>query len=251
MADKTTIMRAIAEAESNQHFGAAVSFSKTEPNYLKRVFPTVCYHLSLKDPSYKAYTDEFRRTDPLYWKKTSERQFEKLFVIPCTQRKILSNSRAWLIMLDGLDECRNAAEVNDRRYELDQCTIIRLVSAFVQKHPLVPLIWIIASRPEHHLTTIFSLTDIASRTLRESILIDSPESCQDVERYLRSALSSTVQQYPPHFRESEPWPSEDDVLRIARVSCGLFVFVAMLVQFIQDPYIGNPIDRFADVLSVV
>lgn len=248
---KTTIMRAIAEAESDNCLVATIFFSKSKPNYLERIFPTISYHLSLKDPSYRAYMGEIRRTDPFYYQKSLKNQFEKLFVIPCSQRRLLDDTQAWVIMLDDLDKSRGVAGENDSGYVLAQRTIVSLISAFVQEHPAVPLVWIISSRSEHHLTAAFSHPNVSAGFFREDISIDSAEACQDVERYLRSALSSTVLQYPFHFVESEPWPSTDDVLLITCAACGFFIFAVVVVRFIQDPSIGNPIDRLADVRSTI
>ncbi|KAF9449816.1 hypothetical protein P691DRAFT_758714 [Macrolepiota fuliginosa MF-IS2] len=246
---KTTIMKTIAEVESDGHLGATVFFSKSKPNYLERIFPTISYYLSLKEPAYTAYIGELRRTDPFYFQRTLEKQFEKLFVIPFSQRKILRNTQAWAILLDGLDECRGEAERNDREYERVQCTVIRLISTFVREHPSVPLVWIIASRPEHYLTTAFSPEDIDVSTIRQTVSIDSTEACQDVERYLRAELSNTVQQYPSHFAGSERWPSEEDISTIGRASSGLFIFAYLAVRFIQKS--GNPVRSLAEVLSAI
>lgn len=98
---KTAIMRAIAEDESQTNYLAAtVFFSKSNPNYLDRIFPTISYHLSLRNTSYQAYMAELRRTDPLYHQKTLEKQFEKLFIIPCSQRRVFENAQHGVILLD-------------------------------------------------------------------------------------------------------------------------------------------------------
>ncbi|KAF9440388.1 hypothetical protein P691DRAFT_782509 [Macrolepiota fuliginosa MF-IS2] len=114
----------------------------------------------------------------------------------------------------------------------------------------VPLIWVIASRPEPYITATFSQPIIASCSIQQEIMIDSDETCADIERYLRDELKKIRTKYPA-LRIVAEWPKEHDFLKLSAASDGLFAFASTAVRFIDDPAYGNPIVRLKQHLNVI
>ncbi|KAF9449811.1 hypothetical protein P691DRAFT_798820 [Macrolepiota fuliginosa MF-IS2] len=252
---KSAIIQSLAESESKYNgviatlFFSAIS-ARNDPN---RVLTTLAYQLAVKDPSYRAYVVELMSQDPRSLDKATSEQFRKLFIEPFTQQGIGGGSAPWLILLDGLDECRppDTGSQAESKSERAQCEIIKLISMFVLEYPSVPLLWIISSRPESHLKAFFSRPDVRASHWEEEVPIDSDEACQDVERYLRSELENIRQQYPDHIPSGSPWPCEEHISIIARSALGHFVFVTTVTKFIEDPDIGDPIAQLEQILDII
>ncbi|KAF9440950.1 hypothetical protein P691DRAFT_766976 [Macrolepiota fuliginosa MF-IS2] len=252
---KSAITQTLAESEPKSNGVVATLFfsalnGRNDPN---RVFTTLAYQLAVQDPSYRAYVLELMSRDPRSLDKAMSEQFRKLFIEPFTQRGIGGGSTPWLIMLDGLDECRppDARSQADSKSEHTQCEIIKLISAFVMEYPSIPLLWIISSRPESHLRAFFSRTNIQAAHWEEEVPIDSNEACRDVERYLRREFENIRQQYPYHISSASPWPCEEHFSAIAHAALGHFVFAATVTKFIEDPDIGDPIAQLDQILIII
>ncbi|XP_006457016.1 hypothetical protein AGABI2DRAFT_181402 [Agaricus bisporus var. bisporus H97] len=142
--------------------------------------------------------------------------------------------------MDGLDELNG---------EDAQCEIIQLVSTFAYEHHDAPLVWIIASRPESHISNAFEDDEVQRSCFSEYIPIDSTEACKDVERFLRSGFA-TVQKKFRHSIDSN-WPSNNDFLKLAAAASGLFVYAEVAMQFIRDSDHADPVSRFEALLSVI
>jgi hypothetical protein len=167
-------------------------------------------------------------------------QFTTFIVEPFVEKKIGTGGKRWGILLDGLDELRG---------EDAQCNIIRLIGAFAREHPDVPLVWIIASRPESRISNTFDDPEVRRSCWMEYIPIDSTEACDDVDRFLRSSFN-TIQK---NFRQSAPsdWPSDTDFLKLTVAASGLFVYAEVVMQFIGDADHADPVSRFEVLLSVI
>ncbi|KXN92888.1 hypothetical protein AN958_07308 [Leucoagaricus sp. SymC.cos] len=257
---KSAIVQTLAETLSkSRRLGASIFFSR--PNGRsnpQQVFPTLAYRLATLDEAYNAYIGELKHEDPLSLDKSMSEQFRLLFVEPFVQRTLRKGQEDLLVAIDGLDECDGdpvseyASESlhRGRVAEQVQCEIVRLVNDFAQCHPSVPLVWIIASRPENHLKAVFMASNIKDRYLEEDIPVDSDEACRDVEKFLHTSFTKIQEDYPdiiPHG----PWPSNEQFLLIAKAALGLFVFAEVVVRFIGDPAVGNPVSQLSYVLSAV
>ncbi|KAF9442264.1 hypothetical protein P691DRAFT_779486 [Macrolepiota fuliginosa MF-IS2] len=253
---KSAIIQTLAESVSKLDRVVATLFFSTlngrnDPN---RALATLAYQLAVQNPSYRAYVVELMSRDPRSLDKAMGEQFMKLFIEPFTQRGIGRGSTPWIIMLDGLDECRPPdarSQAETLRWQHAQCEIIRLISTFASEHPSVPLLWIVSSRPESHLRAFFSRPDIHTTHWEVEVPIDSDEACQDVERYLRSEFENIRQHYPYHIPTASPWPCEEHISIIARSARGHFAFAATVTKFIEDPNIGDPIAQLKHILIFI
>jgi hypothetical protein len=167
-------------------------------------------------------------------------QFRTFIVEPFIGKKIGAGGRRWGILLDGLDELKG---------EDAQCEIIYLISAFAHEHPDAPLAWIIASRPESHISDTFDDDDVRQSCWSEHIPIDSTEACEDVDRFLRSGFKAIRKK----FRRSVPsdWPSDTDFLKLTAAALGLFIYAEVVMQFIRDLNHADPLSRLEFLISVI
>ncbi|KAF5349497.1 hypothetical protein D9756_008843 [Leucocoprinus leucothites] len=227
---KSAIVQTVAESFSmptqalGYRLGAAVFFSApNNRNDPKRLFPTVAYQLATQYPAYREFI------------------ISQLLLIPCCVKKRLIDRDAGslVIMLDGLDECNGDRE---------QVEIIMLVSRFIIQHPDVPILWVIASRPEPHIHNAFSRFPTF---LEETVPIDSDEACKDVELYLHRSFDKIREDYPECFSVQVQWPSEKQFLTLSTVASGHFALATTAVRFVEDPEYGNPVSRLEEVLAVV
>ncbi|KAF5349496.1 hypothetical protein D9756_008842 [Leucocoprinus leucothites] len=243
---KSAIVQTVAESFSmptqalGYRLGTAVFFSgPNNRNDPKRLFPTVAYQLATQSPAYREFIISQLATDPLLCEKSMAEQFRLLLVVPFAERQIDRDAGSLVIMLDGLDECKGDRE---------QVEIITLVSRFIIQHPDVPILWVIASRPEPHIRNAFSRFPTF---LEETVPIDSDEACKDVELYLHRSFDKIREDYPECFSAQVQWPSEKQFLTLSTVASGHFALATTAVRFVEDPEYGNPVSRLEEVLAVV
>jgi hypothetical protein len=167
-------------------------------------------------------------------------QFNKFIVDAFIRPPPLNFAGRVLIIIDGLDEC-------DKLYT--QRELLRLISDFCLKYPSSPIVWMIASRPEPHITSFFTQASVAATYEEERVLVESDEAREDVERFLRDELTRIQNEFS--LRPQVQWPSERDFWKLAYASAGLFVYAYTVVKYIGDPDIGDPIVQLNDVLQVI
>jgi hypothetical protein len=221
--------------------GASVFFSRSNKrNNPLCVFITTAYQLAIRNEMYSNFVVERLSHDPELLNGDLQAQFTTFIVEPFVEKKIGTGGRQWGILLDGLDELDG---------EDAQCEIINLITTFAHEHPDAPLAWIIASRPESHISNTFDDDDVCHRCRSEYIPIDSTEASDDVERFLRSSFKTIRKK----FRYSVPsdWPSDTDFLKVTAAASGLFIYAEVVMRFIRDPHHADPASRFKVLLSVI
>jgi hypothetical protein len=239
---KSAMMQTLAEKLClSKNLGASLFFSRpngrTNPLF---VFPTLAYQFAVRVPSYHDYLDRKMTEDPKMLEKGMERQFRVLIAEPFAVMMESEFGRL-AVLIDGLDEC----EGQDA-----QIRIINLINKFAIQYPKSPLTWIIASRPEYHLSIPFQSGAISGSFCILEVPVDSNEACQDVERFLRAEFMSICENYPHDIPPGAQWPVEHDLTKICRASSGHFGFASTLARFIGDDVIGDPVNQLTIVLSV-
>jgi hypothetical protein len=165
-------------------------------------------------------------------------QFHKFIIEPFIHHPQLNSAGRVLIIIDGLDECDKSHTQRD---------LLQLISDFCLTYPSSPVVWIIASRPEHHITSFFARASVKTTYEKEEILVDSKQGRSDVERFLRIELMNIQNE----FSLDPKWLSEPDFWKIANASGGLFVYAHVVIRYIGDSDIGNPTLQLRDVLKVI
>ncbi|KAF7773463.1 hypothetical protein Agabi119p4_5630 [Agaricus bisporus var. burnettii] len=111
--------------------------------------------------------------------------------------------------------------------------------------------WIVASRPEPHITSFFGDASVATACTKEELMIDSNEACEDVRRYLCDELNKIKLAYPSILKCKREWPSELEFKKIATAAGGLFAYASTVVQYIGDPHYRDPATQLRFVLDAI
>ncbi|KAF5344570.1 hypothetical protein D9756_011460 [Leucocoprinus leucothites] len=231
---KSAVAQAVAkEFQAHRRLGATFFFSRS--NHLDdpdAVIPTLAYQLAVNHSQYKQILIQRLADDPLILDKSRKTQFRELIVEPfhiLVTRSVDTIQGPLLIMIDGLDECRNRAA---------QWELVELIGCLVHQVPKLPLIWMICSRPEAHLKALFLDPDRPIICDRESLSISDHEAQSDAWRILRSGFADIRRHYADQL--DLEWPRYADVERIATIASGHLGFVSFVLRFIGDEQYSDP-----------
>lgn len=242
---KSAIMQTLAETKlptsANVVLGASIFFSIYGRSDGTKAIITLAYQLAVNHDSYREFIEEEITRDPSLLHKSMAAQFDKFIVEPFIWRLRNAHRVRYLILVDGLDECDSHHVQRD---------LLSLISSLCIKYPASPLIWVVASRPEPHITSFLSRAEITRAYEKEEIEVDSNEAREDVERFLQKELTK-IQKDSPTLKDLPRWPSDHDFLKIAFASRGLFAYASTVLRFIDDPKYGNPVSLLREVLEVI
>jgi hypothetical protein len=242
---KSAIMQSVAQDDHNILsdiiVGATVFFSINGRQDGTKTITTISYQLAVKLNPYRLFIQREITHDPSLLRKSLSKQFNKFIVEPFIHQRVLDPSSRLLIIIDGLDECASP---------LTQRELLGLISDFCITYPSSPLVWMIASRPEPHITSFFSQPHVAFSYEKEEILVDSDDAHEDVKRYLRDKFRD-LQMASITLQHLSQWPSESDFSKIAQASGGLFAYASTAVRYISDPTYGDPVSQLDDVLNII
>lgn len=242
---KSAIMQTLAEittdATDDVVLGASIFFSINGRNDGTKAITTLAYQFAVNYFPYREFVEEAMTRDPSLLGKSMTAQFNKFIVEPFVRRLPRPCHGRFLIVIDGLDECNT---------HHSQCELLSLISDFCMKYPASPLVWVVASRPEPHITAFFSRTEVAPAYEKEEILVDSDEAREDVERFLHVEFKK-IQMKSPALADLARWPTEHDFLKVADASDGLFAYASTVIKYIDDPAYGNPVSQLHEVLKVI
>jgi hypothetical protein len=236
---KSAIMQNVAESPlSSVTLRASIFFFVNGRSDGAKAIVTLAYQLAAKCDPYRRFIEQEITRDPSLFQKSVTMQFNKFIVEPFIHHPQLNSAGRVLIIIDGLDEC-------DKSYT--QRELLQLISDFCFKYPSSPIVWIIASRPEHHITSFFARPSVEETCEKEEIFVDSEQGRRDVERFLRIELTNIQNE----FSVNPKWLSEPDFWKIANASGGLFVYAHVVVRYIGDSDIGDPTLQLRDVMKAI
>ncbi|KAF9441385.1 hypothetical protein P691DRAFT_684064, partial [Macrolepiota fuliginosa MF-IS2] len=244
---KSAIMQTIAETVSTC---ATLFFARSSDpprNDSKKVFTTLAYSLAVSNDSYYKYIEAKLSKDPFFLEKSLAEQFHRLFIAPFIGNLVDTGHQRWVVLLDGLDECKND--------ENDQCRIVDLIRDSILNHTgTTPFVWIIASRPEAHLMAALrklkvNFRDCPAEFWERGIPVDSDDAVQDIERYLHTEFTKIREDNLDSFPDpASTWPSNGDFLKVAKASSGLFVFASTLTKYIS---VDRPASRLKLIMALI
>ncbi|KAF8888449.1 hypothetical protein CPB84DRAFT_1465450 [Gymnopilus junonius] len=153
-AGKTAIAQSITERCQELKIAIASFFffrGDHTRNSIQPLVATLAYQLALIYPIAKEKIIRAIEHDPLTFERSFETQLKRVILKPLLQLKTYRNP-ALVIVIDGLDECEGRQV---------QASIIRTISDAVKDETKnLPLLFLIASRPEQHLTMAFSSREV-------------------------------------------------------------------------------------------
>jgi hypothetical protein len=236
---KSAIMQNIAESPlASVILRASIFFFVNGRSDGTRAIITLAYQLAVQCVPYRQFIMHEIAHDPSLFRKSMSMQFNKFIVEPFIRHPQLNSAGRVLIIIDGLDEC-------DKSHT--QRELLQLISDFCLAYSSSPIVWMIASRPEHHITSFFSQASVKATYEKEEILVDSEQGRRDVESLLRIELTKIQNE----FSLDPKWLKERDFWKLANASGGLFVYAHVVIRYIGDSDIGDPTLQLRDVLKVI
>jgi hypothetical protein len=240
---KSAVAQTFAEhCADHGRLGAAFFFSRANGrNDPKTVVPTIAYQLGVTCVEYKAIISEVIANDILVFKKSARAQFTDLIAGPFLRLKNNGHritQEPLVIILDGLDECAGMDE---------QCEFVEMIREAMTMKDL-PLLWLIVSRPEPHLTYMFTRIDFPVKCNKHQLRIDA-DTRQDVRRYVRDRLNEIGAKFLG--AAAGTWPSSNDFDRLVEIADGLFALATAMLNYIGDATFANPVKRLRDLLAFI
>ncbi|KAF8810784.1 hypothetical protein BYT27DRAFT_7185563 [Phlegmacium glaucopus] len=241
-AGKSAIAQTIAElCHKAGLLAASFFFSRTASgrNDATLLIPTLAYQLAISIPEIVDHISSAIERDPLIFDRSIEAQFkalilEPLSALPSKHNHSSKESKYYprLIIIDGLDECNNAQ--NSHR------SILSTISSSLQ-HSSVPLIFLVASRPEQDIRSFFNQERMDSIT-RRLVLDDHYNPGQDIRLFLISKFEEIKAKHVLALHLTPSWPSASEVENLVRKSSGQFIYASTAIKFVESPR-HRPTDR--------
>jgi hypothetical protein len=237
---KSAVMQSVAESRdlvvASQ---ASVFLSINGRDEGSKTIITLSYQFAAKSQSYRRVIEDEVCCDPSLLQSSMAVQFERFIVQPFIHNPDINSAGRVLIIVDGLDEC------SDTRTQVE---LLRLISGFCISYSSSPIVWLIASRPEPHITSFFAKPEVTPAYEREEIAVDSDDARADVERFFRHELKEigrTSDSLDPH------WPDEQHLWKLANAAGGLFAYAQTVIKYIGDSNVGDPASQLSEVLNVI
>ncbi|KAF8801445.1 hypothetical protein BYT27DRAFT_7198239 [Phlegmacium glaucopus] len=241
-AGKSAIAQTIAElCHKAGLLAASFFFSRTASGRNDATFliPTLSYQLTISIPEIVDHISLAIERDPLIFNRSLEAQFEALILKPLSTLQTEHNhsSRGLkhyprLIIIDGLDECNNDQN--------SHCSILSTLSSSLQ-HSSVPLIFLVASRPEQDIRSIFNQERMDSMTLR-LVLDDHYQPDEDIRLFLISKFKEIKAKHLLALHLPPSWPSASEVENLVCKSSGQFIYASTVIKFVESRR-HRPTDR--------
>ena len=218
---KSVLMQKLAE-RAGAYYGGCFFFRRGVPGCNQKgfLFSTVAYQLAMNVPGMHEHLDSAMSKDSSLPRMSAAVQVERLIVEPIKLvRPILPH--LLIIIIDGLDECEDHDSQRD---------ILKLVVR-VSMDPSVPFRFIIASRPEHQICSIFNEQPLCSMT-RRLVLDEEYDSASDIQSYLHDKFMEIHTRNRDIMDQISPWPSEGDLRTLVAWASGQFIYASTVIKFV-------------------
>ncbi|PPQ88809.1 hypothetical protein CVT25_010460, partial [Psilocybe cyanescens] len=239
-AGKSAIAQTLAElCAAKNGLLASFFFSRSDPrrNNEKTFVTTLAYQLWSHIPESRPIIEAVINNNPAIFQLNFDTQFRTLFLDPLLQLSSTGRFTSGtpfpnLIIIDGLDEC-NGADI--------QNTILNTISNALQRHrSALPFRFLVASRPEYHLTTSFSGAPLYTLAFRLA-LDDTYKPDKDIRVYLIDSFRDIRKTHIMHDHLPDSWPSWEDIDKLVAKSSGQFIYAATVIRYVSSPR-RNPLD---------
>lgn len=240
---KSAVARAIAkQLKTDGHHVATFFFSRlNDCDDPSSVIPTLVYQFVVQNHSYRDLVAERLADDFSILYKDIRSQLQELIFKPLrTLSDQGSIKHPLLVILDGLDEC----DGRDAQREF-----IQLISHHAQLGAKLPLLWMICSRPEWHLTQMLSDAVLGIGCCRDELVIDSQEAQDDVHFFLRHRFDIIRRRLAG--MSTGQWPVDSHVQQLSRTASGFFSFALAILEFIEDKKHGTPMSQLEISLKAI
>ncbi|KAJ7833830.1 hypothetical protein B0H14DRAFT_3462391 [Mycena olivaceomarginata] len=218
---------------------SAIAQKRGDPNHgtWHGLFTTLAYQLAKSVPELLRPIQQAVESDKLIDGRSMAVQFRCLLVEPFTHAPGLPSIP--IMILDGLDECQD--------HKVQQ-NILRLFIEAIRTGEL-PIRMLFSSRPEPHIREILEAADTFA-ICRHSALSADAAAYEDIRLYLRDEFSRIHSEYTARgIALGAVWPTPEALGHLVKKSCGIFVYAATAIRFVDDQY-SHPTDRLEAILSL-
>ncbi|KAF8145550.1 hypothetical protein K438DRAFT_1991735 [Mycena galopus ATCC 62051] len=190
-------------------------------------------HLALGISWLKAPISNTVEDDPSIIARSIEIQLQKLISEPCHLHNVGGTWDPITVVIDGLDEC----EGQDVQEEI-LCAVRNCTAEYN-----LPFRFIIASRPEPHISDIFQSPFYEGCYKSFNVV----QSFDDVRKYLRDEFARIHREHRNTMANIPlPWPSPDVLEQLVWESSGHFIYASTIIKFVNDKNY-RPTERLAIV----
>ena len=189
----------------------------------------------------KYYSTAAMEKDPLLVERSLETQVLTLLVEPLQNLVkdgyFSSNPCQRLVIIDGLDECNNPSI---------QRGILDAILHLLREHR-IPLLFLVASRPESHLSQFFNSNPLVGFVVRLPLDADYA-SADDINLFLKEKFKEIKDAHPLKTFIEPTWPSGHIIQALVDKSSGQFIYAATVVRYVSSVR-HNPPDRLEVILG--
>lgn len=209
-------------------------------NSLKHLVPSLAYEMTQQIPRTLDSVCRTIATNPLIFSSYLDRQVNDVLLQPLRLPHQLSSEGPRLIVIDGLDECLNT----NVQQKIVQLFITNLLSVSTE---IIPHKLLIVSRPESHIESAFSASDVSPHV--EHLTLAMWDTEDDIEIFLRDKLAEIKDTHPIKHYLPNIWPDEDSFRKLRQRSLGSFAYASSAIRFIES-HKNNPDNALQDILSL-
>ncbi|KAM6496312.1 hypothetical protein JOM56_009018 [Amanita muscaria] len=222
-AGKSAIAQTIARSCSQGQVAATFFFYRSDAsrNDGNRLFATIAWQLAFSIPGIKDHIARALHNRPDLPRMDVETQFEEFIVRPFQALKDVStHPPSPVVIIDGVDECID--EKLQRRF-------LKVIGNAIE-NVLVPLRFLICSRPEAH------IQETIDRFPKPNLGIDLAsldDANHDIEKYLKDEFSRIASEQD---LDSATWPGHERMQQVVYKSSGQFVYASLVIRYVSDEY---------------
>ncbi|KAF4615757.1 hypothetical protein D9613_012426 [Agrocybe pediades] len=211
-------------------------------NNMRPFFATIAYQICLAIPQARNEIVASVERDPLIFRKSLSVQFNTLLVNPIIH--LLKGglfdvpSGPCCIVIDGLDECVDKKA---------RCELLEVLASGITRTSL-PFVFLIASRPEHDITSLLNSRSFAA--ISQKIYLDEkylPDD--DIRLYLRDSFNTIKMDHPSKNLIPHPWPCDNILNELVQKASGQFIYATTVVKYVSSSR-HNPVKRLGLLLDL-
>jgi hypothetical protein len=244
-AGKTAIIQTIAERQARRGPGASTLFfsdaigASRPDGDPSRFWLTIAYRLAVLEPAYLMYLREILEVDWRLVEKSMDHQFEAFLEVPFGRTPISRPSSSLIpILIDGLEHYS---------VQSTQERIVSRIKHFMERYPLAPLMWIIASRAEEYLSQLWDDAQLMEGSYNTYwIDVHAENARNDVRHFYKGQFEGIRKK---HRLRDQPWPDGSDFESVLRLSSGFFSVASGVTWFVDQETPPKQLQIALDILT--
>ncbi|KZP11260.1 hypothetical protein FIBSPDRAFT_654574, partial [Athelia psychrophila] len=184
----------------------------------KLIFPSIAHQLAHFHPEFRRLLADVVKERPDIVHSDVAYQLQELIVQPLGS--IRDFPSGCVVVIDALDECKDDSTIS---------VILAALSRHVDK--LASLKIFLTSRPESNIKLGFGDSVMQGATRR---LILHEIQLSTVEADIKTFIVAQLEIVRREYELDQSWPPDMEIDSLSMLSCGLFIFAATAIKFIQD-----------------